>query len=80
MAWRDRRNDSTRPALFHDFAKAANDPSLDDEAAPLDAILFTESSEAPGWSGKRLFRRVAKARTKRSDAEAGDDSLPSLKP
>lgn len=80
MAWLDRRNDGTRTALFHDFAASADDPGLDREAERLDAILYGDGGDAEDWTGGRLYRRVAKARTKRADAEAHHDELPPLNP
>jgi hypothetical protein len=80
MAWLDRRNEGTRTALFRDFAEAAGDPKLDREAERLDGILYGDGRDRSEWTGGGLYRRVAKARTKRADADSRDDELPPLNP
>jgi len=76
MAWLDRRNESSRTALFHDFAREADDPMLEREVSALDGALYGPDPDDVVWSGARLWRRVNKARARRVD----EDDAPRLPP
>jgi hypothetical protein len=70
-AWLDRAHRGPGAATIHAFVHAAGDPDLEREAAALDATLFVEAESPPrGWSGRVLYRKVARAR-RQSRARAG---------
>lgn len=78
MEWLDRRNPKPGPALFGDFANAANDPALDRETRALDASLYGPDvgRGRTQWSAPGFYEAVAKARRKSREAQASSDLPP----
>ena len=64
---------------FSRVREHADDPTLDREALALDRLLYATSSDAR-WSGRELYRRVARARDRRSSRRSERETLSPLNP
>jgi hypothetical protein len=71
MAWLDRTHHGPGAATIRAFVVKVADPDLEREAEALEAALFIEPESPPSrWSGRSLYRKVARAR-RHSPARSG---------